>query len=47
MRPLWRFLRQENNRHVLGWLGGGFMALVVGAWADLRLPVPGRDERAD
>lgn len=33
MRPLWRFLRQENNRHVLGWLGGGFVVLVVGVWA--------------
>lgn len=33
MRTLWRFLRQENNRQVLGWLGGGLTALVVGTWA--------------
>jgi hypothetical protein len=33
MRPLWRFLRQENNRQFLGWLGGGLIAVVAGAWA--------------
>ena len=33
MTALWRFFRQENNRQVLGWLGGILVALIGGAWA--------------
>jgi SEFIR domain len=33
VRKLWRFLQQEKNRQVLGWLGGGFAALIIGVWA--------------
>jgi hypothetical protein len=27
------FLRDEGNRAVLGWLGGGLVAVATGAWA--------------
>lgn len=33
MRPLWRFIRNKNNREMIGWLGGGLVILVAGAWA--------------
>jgi len=33
MSRLWKFLRQEQNRQVLGWLGGGFVVVATGAWA--------------
>jgi hypothetical protein len=32
-RTFWRLLQHESNRQVLGWLGGGLVALVIGAWA--------------
>ena len=33
VRTLWRFLRQEKNRQLLGWLGGGVVILAGGLWA--------------
>jgi hypothetical protein len=30
---LWRFLRQEKNRVVLGWFGGGLVVIAGGVWA--------------
>jgi hypothetical protein len=33
MRPLWRFIRNKNNREMIGWLGGGLVILATGAWA--------------
>jgi len=32
MGRLWKFLRQERNRQVLGWLGGGLVVLAAGLW---------------
>jgi hypothetical protein len=31
-RELWRFLQQEKNRQLLGWLGGGVIVLAGGLW---------------
>jgi hypothetical protein len=33
VRTLWRFLQQEKNRQLLGWLGGGVVILAGGLWA--------------
>jgi len=33
MGRLWEFLRNEQNRLVLGWLGGGLVVAATGAWA--------------
>jgi hypothetical protein len=33
MRPLRRFIRNKNNREMIGWLGGGLVIVVAGAWA--------------
>lgn len=33
MSSLWEFIRQKDNREVLGWLGGGLVVLVTGLWA--------------
>ncbi|HKK36727.1 MAG TPA: hypothetical protein VJ994_10585, partial [Paracoccaceae bacterium] len=30
---LWRFLRDEKNRAVLGWIGGGAVVVAGGLWA--------------
>jgi hypothetical protein len=33
MNELWAFLRQKRNREILGWIGGGVVAVAVGLWA--------------
>jgi len=33
MGGLWKFLRQDRNRQILGWLGGGLVVVVAGLWA--------------
>jgi hypothetical protein len=33
VRALWRFLRQEKDRQVFGWFGGGLVVLAGGVWA--------------
>jgi hypothetical protein len=33
MGRFWEFLRNEQNRLVLGWLGGGLVVAATGAWA--------------
>jgi hypothetical protein len=33
MARLWEFLRNEQNRLVLGWIGGGLVVAATGAWA--------------
>jgi len=33
MGRMWEFLRNEQNRLVLGWLGGGLVVAATGAWA--------------
>jgi hypothetical protein len=33
MDSFWRFLRDERNRQVLGWLGGGLVVAATGLWA--------------
>jgi hypothetical protein len=35
VKELWRFIRQKHNREVLGWLGGGLVAVAAGGWAAL------------
>jgi hypothetical protein len=32
VRNLWRFLQEEKNRQILGWLGGGVVVLAGGVW---------------
>jgi hypothetical protein len=32
MNASWRFLRDKHNQQVLGWLGGGLVALATGLW---------------
>jgi maltooligosyltrehalose synthase len=32
MRALWRWLKEDSNRALLGFLGGGLVALVAGGW---------------
>jgi hypothetical protein len=32
MDSFWRFLRDERNQQVLGWLGGGLVAAATGLW---------------
>ncbi|HEX2890941.1 hypothetical protein [Vineibacter terrae] len=39
MRGLWKFLKQDKNRAVLGWLGGGLVVVATGAWAVLTFVV--------
>ena len=33
MSSLWSFIARPKNRQVLSWVGGGFVAVAVGAWA--------------
>jgi hypothetical protein len=33
MQSLWSFVAKPKNREVLGWIGGGAVALAAGAWA--------------
>ena len=33
MGRIWEFLRQEQNRQILGWIGGGLVVAATGAWA--------------
>jgi hypothetical protein len=33
MNSLWRFLRDNRNQQVLGWLGGGLVVAATGLWA--------------
>ena len=33
MNSLWRFLRDNRNQKVLGWLGGGLVVAATGLWA--------------
>ena len=33
MNDLWGFIRQKENRELLGWLGGGAVAVIAGLWA--------------
>ena len=33
MDSFWRFLRDERNQQVLGWLGGGLVVAATGLWA--------------
>ena len=40
MSRFWQFLQQEQNRQVLGWLGGGLVVLATGAWAAFVYFVP-------
>ena len=35
LRPLWRFIRDGENRQILSWLGGGVVIIVPGIWAAL------------
>lgn len=32
MNAFWGFLRDKHNQQVLGWLGGGLVALATGLW---------------
>ena len=29
----WQFIRKKTNREILTWLGGGLVAVAMGAWA--------------
>ena len=40
MSRFWNFLQQEQNRQVLGWLGGGLVVAATGAWAAFVYFVP-------
>jgi hypothetical protein len=40
MGRLWKFLKKERNRQVLGWLGGGLVVVATGAWAAFVYFVP-------
>ena len=40
MNRFWTFLQQEQNRQVLGWLGGGLVVAATGAWAAFVYFVP-------
>lgn len=40
MGRFWEFLKQEQNRQVLGWLGGGLVVAATGAWAAFVYFVP-------
>jgi hypothetical protein len=33
MASLWSFIAQPKNRQILSWIGGGIVAVAVGAWA--------------
>jgi len=33
MASLWPFIAKPKNRQILSWLGGGLVAVAVGAWA--------------
>jgi len=32
MRQLWSFIGQEENRRILGWIGGGLAVVIGGLW---------------
>jgi hypothetical protein len=40
MNSFWQFLRDQHNQQVLGWLGGGLVALATGLWAAFVYLVP-------
>ena len=33
MTKLWSFLREKDNREIIGWAGGGLVVAVAGLWA--------------
>jgi hypothetical protein len=33
LHQLWKFIRNDKNRNILAWLGGGAIAIITGAWA--------------
>lgn len=33
MHSLWTFIAKPKNRQILSWVGGGIVAVAVGAWA--------------
>ena len=52
MHNLWSFLSQKRDRAVLGWIGGGIVAVAAGAWAVLVFfltpsPPPSDDQTPD
>ena len=47
---LWRFLRNPENRTILGWLGGGAAAVAAGLWLVVTHyfpPTPATPRQAD
>ena len=36
LNNIWSFLRDEGNRAVLAWVGGGIVAAAAGVWAVLK-----------
>ena len=38
----WRFLRQPENRTILGWLGGGAATVAAGLWLALTYYLPAK-----
>jgi hypothetical protein len=39
---LWAFVQAPDNRAVLGWIGGGIVAVIGGCWAAFKFFFPKR-----
>jgi hypothetical protein len=44
MASLWSFIAKPKNRQVLSWVGGGIVAVAVGAWAVVTYVWPAHHE---
>ena len=45
MSSLWSFVRKENNRRLLSWIGGGIVAVAAGAFAVVTYLWPAHDSK--
>jgi tetratricopeptide (TPR) repeat protein len=45
LRPLWKFIRDGNNREIVSWVGGGVVVIVPGIWAAFSYFFPHADNK--
>jgi hypothetical protein len=43
MNSLWSFIGKPKNRQMLSWLGGGIVAVAMGAWAVMTYFLPAHE----
>jgi tetratricopeptide (TPR) repeat protein len=45
LSAIWDFLRDDTNRTILSWLGGGVVVVAGGVWAVLKYLIPKKEEK--